>query len=320
MKMADILFSSIEKLHGARPWGRFLDAGTGLHSIKWVQSLPTVSWIGITADQAMRNQIITDLDVTSRMRSVDNILVGNWMDNSFISSLGKFDTILADYLIGAVDGFSPYEQDTIISRLEKHLTPEGRMYFIGMSPIPDHAPPPAEIICEIRRARDACILLAGHRPYREFPSTWMKRHIEQAGMRVVDIKNYTILHSEDSAIRQIRVGRSKLQLMADVNLRNGMDKYLVDLEKRLKETMRSNSGRIPLSYDYVIAAEKSGSTEIERSPSYFSDNVYASSGDSVLEGEIMLNIPLDATVLGSSSNNHPDHDSQNESDDNNEKV
>ena len=44
------------------------------------------------------------------------------MDDSFCSRLGVFDTILADYLIGAVDGFSPYEQDTIISRCD-HFHP-----------------------------------------------------------------------------------------------------------------------------------------------------------------------------------------------------
>lgn len=33
-----------------------------------------------------------------------------------IFSLGTFDTILADYLIGAVDGFSPYYQDVIVDK------------------------------------------------------------------------------------------------------------------------------------------------------------------------------------------------------------
>lgn len=30
--MGDILFSSVEKYHQPRPWGRFLDAGTGMYS------------------------------------------------------------------------------------------------------------------------------------------------------------------------------------------------------------------------------------------------------------------------------------------------
>ena len=114
--MSDILFSTIEKFHGARLWGRFLDAGTGLHSMKWVQNLQTTSWTAITADNNMKQQIIQDPSVSSRLRPNDSILVGNWMDGKFCESLGKYDTILADYLIGAVDGFSPYEQDTIVHK------------------------------------------------------------------------------------------------------------------------------------------------------------------------------------------------------------
>lgn len=48
------------------------------------------------------------------MRAQDSVIVGNWMDSAFCEELGTFDTILADYLIGAVDGFSPYQQDEII--------------------------------------------------------------------------------------------------------------------------------------------------------------------------------------------------------------
>ncbi len=115
-KMTDILFGTIESFHGTRPWGRFLDAGTGVHSIKWVQTLTTSSWTAITADNAMRNSMINDASVTRNLRPVDEVLVGNWMNDKFVQSLGTYDTILADYLIGAVDGFSPYEQDVIIHR------------------------------------------------------------------------------------------------------------------------------------------------------------------------------------------------------------
>lgn len=160
------MFGCIERIQGGKPWGRFLDAGTGVHSLKWIQSLETSQWTAITADQNMKNQIMKEEAVSKAIREQDQLVVGNWMDDAFIADLGQFDTILADYLIGAVDGFSPYEQDTIINRLKKHLLPNGRMYFVGMSPIPDEIHPPASIISEIRRARDACILLAGHRPYR----------------------------------------------------------------------------------------------------------------------------------------------------------
>lgn len=83
----------------------------------------------------------------------------------------------------------------------------------------------------------------------------MNRHIEQVGLKVINSKNYTILHSEDSAIRQIRVGRSKLELMRHPALRTGMDQYLTDLENRTREEIRNNGGRIALSFDYVIGCE-----------------------------------------------------------------
>lgn len=119
-----------------------------------------------------------------------------------------------------------------------------------MNPIPDEHEAPGSIISEIRRARDSCILLAGHRPYRlafiltmrkvvsntsfvslrEFPLSWMKRHIESSGLVITSSRNFTILHSEDSALRQIKVARSKLDYMANPALQEGMKQYLNDLE------------------------------------------------------------------------------------------
>jgi len=76
--------------------------------------LESPSITAITADQAMKNQLETDSTIS--LRPNDKILVGNWMDDDFCKSLQteKYDTILADYLIGAVDGFSPYSQDLIL--------------------------------------------------------------------------------------------------------------------------------------------------------------------------------------------------------------
>ncbi len=49
-------------------------------------------------------------------------------------------------------------------------------------------------------------------------------------MLVIESKNFSILHSEDSAVRQIKVAKSKLILMHDKALRVGMEAYLDDLE------------------------------------------------------------------------------------------
>jgi hypothetical protein len=151
--------------------------------------------------------------------------------------------------------YSPYEQDQIVSRLKDHLNPDGRLYFIGMNPIPDEPALPTKIISEVRQARDASILLAGHRMYREFPLSWMLRHISNVGLETTAHKKYTIMHSEVSVTRQIKVAQSKLNLMTNAALRHGMEKYLFELEARVRDTMRLNGGKVALSFDYVIMAQ-----------------------------------------------------------------
>lgn len=115
--MGDILFESIVSMHEGRSWGTFLDAGTGVHSMKWIQQLNTESITAITADIHMERQVMSNESVAANWREgIDRMLCGNWMDEEFCNNLGKFDTILADYLIGAVEGFSPYEQDVILAK------------------------------------------------------------------------------------------------------------------------------------------------------------------------------------------------------------
>ena len=66
MPMADILFTAVETMNAPRCWGRFLDSGTGVHSVKWIQKLPTTEWVAITADNNMKAQITNDKDVQMR--------------------------------------------------------------------------------------------------------------------------------------------------------------------------------------------------------------------------------------------------------------
>jgi len=149
--------------------------------MKWLVSLEEqgclTGWEGVTADESMR------LNVNSQLARIKNdsrgeIIIGNWASSQEGSGEEKtgfkvkearghlvegrlYDTILLDYLIGAIDGFSPYYQDLILPRVKKHLKPGGRMYIVGLNPIPDKVHGKGDIVCEVRRARDAAILLAG---------------------------------------------------------------------------------------------------------------------------------------------------------------
>eukprot|EP01036_Dinobryon_divergens_P039942 gene39943-52729_t len=91
---------------------------------------------------------------------------------------------------------------------------------------------------------------------QEYPVEWMTRHLERSGLRILRSKNFTILHSEDSMMRQLRVAQSKLALMPNIALKQGMQAYLQELGERIQVAARmTDGGRIPLSFDYVIAAE-----------------------------------------------------------------
>lgn len=115
----------------------------------------------------------------------------------------------------------------------------------------------------------------------------MIRHLESADFKILTSKSFAILHSEESILRQLRVARSKLDLMPNPALRQGMDAYLRELgcvfylskiislfifnslkiilikifnyRDRISAAIRSTeNGRIPLSFDYVIVAEAKG--------------------------------------------------------------
>ena len=65
------------------------------------------------------------------MRENDRLVVGNWVDSELLKG-EQFDTVLVDYLIGAIEGFAPYWQDLVFERLRPLV--KGRMYITGLEP------------------------------------------------------------------------------------------------------------------------------------------------------------------------------------------
>mmetsp|Transcript_22764 Transcript_22764/g.26365 ORF Transcript_22764/g.26365 Transcript_22764/m.26365 type:complete len:327 (-) Transcript_22764:74-1054(-) len=278
----DQLFFCIEKVQASqgKPFGRLLDAGTGTHSLRWISSLivgermednglKIEHYTAVTADEKMRLNVLkeaTDLGV----EDTGDIIIGNWQSKrddveGELCDGDQFDTILADYLVGAMDGFSPYYQDQIFPRLVKHLKPGGLIHVIGLNPIPDKAPGDADIFCRVRKLRDACILLAGHRCYREYPVDWIERHMERAGLNIINSSSFPILYSHSAIVRQLNVARSKLSLFSSKGLAKEMEEAINTLEKESKiATDRSPNQRIKLGFDYVVTAELSFTNEDEK--------------------------------------------------------
>jgi len=54
-------------------------------------------------------------------------------------------------------------------------------------------------------------LLAGQRPYREYPLDWLIRHLERLGFCVIKAQKFPITYTSTFIHRQISVGESKLQ-------------------------------------------------------------------------------------------------------------
>lgn len=169
----------------------------------------------------------------------------------------KFDTIVADYLIGAMDAFSPYKQDQMIPKLVNYLKPGGKLYIVGMEPIPDSAEGDANIICQVAQVRDACMLLAGQRPYREYPQEWIKRQVSLlSGVELVDSGEYPIRHSGNFIRRQIKNGRKRLPLIKPKKLAKEMEDLLDDLERQSDEATKN--GPIELPSNYVVSVARLG--------------------------------------------------------------
>ena len=250
--MADALFTTIERLQGAAPWGATLDAGTGDHSLSWLCGLPTERWTAITGDgdrgASMRGRFL------GRTRPQDRILSGNWTDPTLLEG-EVYDTVLADYLLGALDGFAPYYQDRLFSRLRPLVG--RRLYVVGLAPYPDVADTPGgRAVLEIARLRDACILLAGHRCYREYPMDWVIRHLEAADFAVLDAIPMPIVYRERFFNGQLDVAKSKLPLFADPNLAAEMGRHIEETRARTLALSEVQRG-VNFGEDYIVAAEPS---------------------------------------------------------------
>jgi hypothetical protein len=248
----DALFAQVLRLHGDLPWGRVLDAGTGAHSLSWLMQRPTEGWVAVTGGEGRKTELLQSHGVS--IRPVDQIVVGNWQDPTLLYG-EQFDVILADYLLGAIEGWAPFFQDQLFGRLVRHLRPGGRLYGIGLEPFPEgDLDEGGRIIWEIARLRDACILLAGHRCYREYPRVWVERAMEAAGLRLIDSKDMPIRFRRRFIDGQLDVCVRKLPYIRDLSLRASLRNHIEALRSRARAVEEARGG-ICFGSDWVVAAE-----------------------------------------------------------------
>ncbi|RUO25845.1 hypothetical protein CWE09_03700 [Aliidiomarina minuta] len=246
------LFKHIEALHEDRPWGHVLDVGTGVKSLQWISTLSTESWTAVTASASMARN--SERDYPGELREQDRILVGNWIDDKLLRG-EQFDTLLLDYFIGAVDGFAPYWQDLVLERIKAHLKPGGRLYITALEPyVPLVAQDEVgQYIGDIGRLRDACLLLARQRPYREYPSDWVMRHLKRAGYTVISGQRFPIRYGERFINSQLGMCRQRVAHFADKQVAESMLKHIENMHRIGMQLLVKYNG-LPSGHDYVIAA------------------------------------------------------------------
>lgn len=251
--MGDLLFDTVATLHHGRSWGRVLDAGTGDKSLDWILSLATEGWTAVSGE-AERAQRLAER-VADRTRPRDRVLAGNWTDPTLLAG-ERYDVVLADYLVGAIDGHAPYFQDELFARLRPHVA--GVLYAIGQSPMPDDPKTDGQrLVVEVCRVRDACILLAGDRCYREYPLAWVERSLSSSGYRVTATRSFGMVLRSPWLERQIAVGHRKLARFADQGLAREMERHLAALVHRARTIPEARDG-VRIASDWIVAAEPIG--------------------------------------------------------------
>lgn len=241
-----MIFKRVEELQGNRPWGRFLDAGTGWASLRWALGLDTEHLTAVTGSENRRQGL--ERDFSPQLRSGDRILRGNWVEDTFLKD-EVFDTILVDYLVGALDRFAPYFQTRLFQRLKRHG--RGRVYLVGLEPYPEPkaGETDGELLQQLTSLRDATILLAGDRPHREFPRWWVTDELRRAGFTILAEETFPIIYGREFINAELDVCRARLRDVPQP-LRKTLDQYEKSLRARLLDSQPIRWGS-----DYLVVAE-----------------------------------------------------------------
>ena len=244
----------MQTLQGEQPWGRLLDAGTGVQSIRWVTDLTTESWTAISASPSHADKVAKAAGTTQR--EDDQIVLGNWADPELLKG-EVFDTVIADYLLGAVEGFTPFFQTFLFRRL-RPLTGK-TLYVKGLDPyvpIPRPDDKAGALIWEIGRHRDACILLSGDVPYREYPAQWTADQLQSAGFTVLSVKHFPIRHSAKFINAQIDLCAPGLEKLTDRALAKSLTTRGEELRAEALALIKAD-GALAFGHNYVIQAAPS---------------------------------------------------------------
>lgn len=228
-----------------------LDAGAGAHSLRWlVGRSPRVT--GVTATEREATRLREALHGV--LRDDDELVAGDWRDEALLAGR-TWPLVVADYLLGAVEGPAPYFQEEALARVGRHLAPDGRLYVVGLEPFAPPATPGQVLIDRLHRLRDAAILVAGGRPYREYPRVWVEANLARHGLSVTDRVAFTNIYDRRYLARQAAVVRHWAGKLAEGNLALGLISELVAIEHEADASDEVRDG-VRYSEDWIVRARR----------------------------------------------------------------
>ena len=245
------LYNFVEEQQGEVPFGRVLDAGTGPRSLRWLLGLATESFTAVTGSpvQATRLRKL----VADSLRPQDRVMAGNWADQDLLAG-EQFDTVIADFLLGAIERFAPYFESRLFERL-RPLTAK-RLYVTGIQPYVIDRPKneAGALIWEIGRHRDACLLLSGQRLHREYPLQWVLAELSRSGFKPIAARKFPVAYKGDFAPSQMELWRGGVERMTDRALAQSLLAYGEVLTQRELAHVEKH-GALSHGFAYAVAAD-----------------------------------------------------------------
>lgn len=241
----DPLLQCIQQRHPA-PWGHVLDAGTGDSSLLWTLSLSSERWTAVCVEPERAAGL--QARYGARFRSCDRLLTGLWQDESFLPG-ERFDTVLADYLLGSVDRYAPHFQEALLHRLCRACN--GWLYITGLEPYS------GGWLTRLATFRDAVLLLSGRRPHRELPLWWVRSRLLEAGAEIAWTERFENHYDGDFVVRELGAVEDNLSELEDRGLAQVLKRRVHALRQGALETLQKR-GTLGTSVDYVLAARFPG--------------------------------------------------------------
>ena len=109
------------------------------------------------------------------------------------------------------------------------------------------------LLDEIVRLRDACILLAGHNCYREYPRSWVIRSLKESGFIIRQQRAFPICIDESYLQRQLEVCQNKLTFFKNKMIAREMLFHITELKQRVSHLLPKHYSFL-FGEDYAIKA------------------------------------------------------------------